>query len=381
MENRMTKGLFPKAVVTFLLMLMAAVVVSGSALADTFTVTRTNDPAPNGCKKNDCSLREAVRKANANPGSDVIKLPKGTHELSRAGIGEDAALTGDLDITDPVSITGAGTRTTIVDANGLDRVFDVTAPTRFVNFRITGGDSDDNGGGIQTDSDLSLFQISLVGNEATDDGGAMDIDSTPTVRISRTTIASNTATSDAGGIEMDGGRLLFVNSTASNNEAVDDDGGVIDNDSDPGDSIEILNSTFTANTAGGDGGAISDGENVELRNSIIAGNTDGAAGTATDNCAKSNLNDYDSLGNNLENTDGCDLDAASDLPNTPAGLGPLANNGGSTNTHRLLASSAALDAASNAAAPATDQRGVKRPQEGDGNPPKRSDIGAFERKP
>src|SRR5205807_9418177 len=52
-------------------------------------------------------------------------------------------------------------------------------------------------------------------------------------------------------------------------------------------------------------------------------------------------------------------------------LGPLANNGGPTRTHALLAGSSALDAASSNS-PDTDQRGVTRPQLS------QPDIGAFE---
>jgi len=53
-------------------------------------------------------------------------------------------------------------------------------------------------------------------------------------------------------------------------------------------------------------------------------------------------------------------------------LGPLADNGGLTRTRALLAGSSAIDAGKVAGAPATDQRGVSRPQ-GSGY-----DIGAFE---
>jgi uncharacterized repeat protein (TIGR01451 family) len=61
-----------------------------------------------------------------------------------------------------------------------------------------------------------------------------------------------------------------------------------------------------------------------------------------------------------------------DLNNTDPKIGPLADNGGPTFTHALLAGSPALDAAQGSGAPATDQRGVARPQ-GAG-----FDIGAFE---
>lgn len=53
-------------------------------------------------------------------------------------------------------------------------------------------------------------------------------------------------------------------------------------------------------------------------------------------------------------------------------LGPLADNGGPTQTMALLAGSAAIDAAEQASCPTFDQRGTRRP-------PGACDVGAFER--
>src|SRR6188472_411319 len=55
----------------------------------------------------DCTLRAAIQEANANDGSITIHVPAGTYALSIEGRGEDAAATGDLDITDDVTIEGA----------------------------------------------------------------------------------------------------------------------------------------------------------------------------------------------------------------------------------------------------------------------------------
>lgn len=94
-------------------------------VADDFTVTTTADRA-NGlgtCQSGDCSLREAIIAANLTAGADTITLPAGTFTLSIAGADEESALTGDLDITDSVTITGQGRNSTLIDGNDLDRVF------------------------------------------------------------------------------------------------------------------------------------------------------------------------------------------------------------------------------------------------------------------
>ena len=74
-----------------------------------------------------CTLRAAIQASNANSGTDTISLPAGVYTLTIAGRNEDAAATGDLDITDAVTVTGAGAGSAIIDGNGIDRVFDVFA--------------------------------------------------------------------------------------------------------------------------------------------------------------------------------------------------------------------------------------------------------------
>jgi len=120
--------------------------VIDSASAATITVDTFADEMASG----GCSLREAIINANNNDtsgstdcvsgaaGVDEILLPAGTYTLSLAGRGEDAAATGDLDITDvdttgnSLVITGEvdlnGTPATIIDAGGIDRVFDIFNP-------------------------------------------------------------------------------------------------------------------------------------------------------------------------------------------------------------------------------------------------------------
>lgn len=91
--------------------------------AATLTVTRFDDPNPDGCFPADCSLRESIMLANAQPGLDTVVLAAGTYQLTRPGAGEDANLTGDLDSTGPLEIVGAGrSQTTILGVGLGDRL-------------------------------------------------------------------------------------------------------------------------------------------------------------------------------------------------------------------------------------------------------------------
>ena len=88
-----------------------ALALSSTAAANTFQVTRRDDPPPTGCHVDDCSLREAIRAANYHAGADEVVLPKAkAYNLSIANTtgGEDAALEGDLDVTGPLTLLHPG---------------------------------------------------------------------------------------------------------------------------------------------------------------------------------------------------------------------------------------------------------------------------------
>ena len=123
-----------------------------TAHAATITVTTTADAVrADGV----CSLREAVSAANADaasPGAgecaagtpsatDRIVLGPGLYRRSVAGVGEDANASGDLDVTGPLEILGAGSAVTIIDAAGIDRVLDVRpgGSLRLADVSLTGG--------------------------------------------------------------------------------------------------------------------------------------------------------------------------------------------------------------------------------------------------
>jgi uncharacterized repeat protein (TIGR01451 family)/CSLREA domain-containing protein len=236
---------------------------------------------------------------------------------------------------------------------------------------------------------IAITTSTLSGNVSGTTGGG--IQSFSTLTITHSTISDNTANGvSAGGILHTAGTLTLTNSTLSGNRT-NGGGGALDEAG----VANLNNVTITNNTADADGdgpepgpavpaaggGVLQrDGGTVNFRNTIIAGNflsaSPDCAGTLTSQ-------DYNLIGN----TAGCTI-AGTTTNNvvTPLPLlGPLADNGGPTETHALLPGSPAVDAA-NPAAPGSggnacqtdDQRGVQRPQDGNGDSSARCDIGAYE---
>ena len=85
-----------------------------------------------------------------------------------------------------------------------------------------------------------------------------------------------------------------------------------------------------------------------------------------------------SAGYNLDSGNSCGFNGIGDLNQTNPLLGPLDYYGGHTPTHSILYNSPAIDAGSPTDCPATDQRGVIRPIDGDGDNNPICDMGAFE---
>ncbi len=159
--------------------------------------------------------------------------------------------------------------------------------------------------------------------------------------------------------------MSISNSTFSGNIAGDFGAGIYSVSAFPS---KVSHSTFTNNAADanvngvGDGGGIYSDDSLLIQDVILANNID-YSGEAPD-CGGALL----SNGYNLIKTlTGCAVTLLpSDLFGIDPLLGPLANNGGATLTHALLAGSPAIDAG-NCTDPdgnpvLFDQRGFPRPQ-------------------
>ena len=251
--------------------------------ATTFAVDSTVDevdvsPGDGVCDQGtgSCTLRAAIMEANALPGADTVEIPSGTYTLTLAGTDENGGATGDLDITEDLTIAGAGAGVTIVDGNSIDRVFHVvgSANVEIHDLTITGGEAE-TGGGIHTEYDLAIFDSIFGGNLATFRGGGVFSDSPGLLTITRTVFTGNSADAAGGGLYAVGGTLEVSESAFTDNEAPFDAAGLVAINGTGPELIEVTNSDFTGNIGRGLFIVAQDGVLQDLE---IHDNTGGGAG-------------------------------------------------------------------------------------------------------
>ena len=99
--------------------------------------------------------------------ADTILIPKGTFTLTIPGANEDKAATGDLDITNKVTIKGKGASSTIIDGNSLDRVFQVlSGKVQISGLTIQHGQANEGGGLLNSGGNVTLTSVVVANNVA-----------------------------------------------------------------------------------------------------------------------------------------------------------------------------------------------------------------------
>jgi trimeric autotransporter adhesin len=294
-------------------------------------------PAPPGT----CTLRAAVMQANRMPGAGaIIQLPPGPYKLSIPASIADGEENGDLNLIVPAGyapgptvITGPGAATTIIDAQGIDRVLRIDAGrsatitgVSFINGLVpvsaSGGGlynqgslvlSDcivshntafiGNGGGIFNQGFLGATRVTLNDN-ATDSygGGIYNADH---LELSQSSLSANKGYGGAGIYNVSSySPYSQVDSTEITGNIASAYGGGIANIYGTT-SLNITRSTVSNNTAGTHGGGVYNGGLLYADNSTISGNFAKTDGGGFYNNASGNSNIYNStMVFNLADSDG-----------------------------------------------------------------------------
>ncbi len=191
-------------------------------------VTKTSDTNDGVCDS-DCSLREAVIFANATAGADIITLPSGEYQLTLVGGGENAALTGDLDVTEDLTIEGDGVDTTTINGMKLHGIFQVTQASgglpislNIADVTLRNANDELNGGGGVTfvsSGTLTLENVVMTKHRSLGYGAAVNIANseagTAQLYVNNTIFTENCA--DSGPAIQGRGIWTISNSTFSNN--------------------------------------------------------------------------------------------------------------------------------------------------------------------
>jgi len=275
----------------------------------------------------------------------------------------------------------------------------------------TGGDV--HGGGIYNDGLLTLIDSNVGGNGAASplgDAVGGGIANYGTLNLNRSAVGLNGAGAAFGRAYGGGianyGKLTAVNSSIGGNGAgtgfYSSHGGGIYNDAAAG-LVNLNNVTIADNVVGvltggsgtGEGAGIANNAgSFIVHNTIVATNTSGTCAINLDgsiSCTQFPNVRLDCVGivvstgyNLLGDDTGCTF-ISSTGDQVGSGASPIdpkldypALNGGYSPNAALLKGSPAIDAGDNSNCPATDQRGEKRPFDGDWNGSFICDIGAYE---
>ena len=285
---------------------------------------------------------------------------------------------------------------------------------------FSGNSAATEGGAIRNDGTLDVTNSTFSENSANLRGGGIWQGSQTSLTVTDSTFSGNSATDGAGIFNRGGGTLDVNNSTFSDNRANLRGGGIFSNSNLSGETTTITNSTISGNTAQTSGGGVfnEDGLTViefstitnnsvkDAEGTILDGQGSGVASVGNTNTTTEVLssiisanqgtdvdfldgttNTFLSKGYNLigdGNATGAFNQSLQDqVGTTDPKLGALADNGGTTKTHALLAGSPAVDKGDKGNTDLTiDQRGEPRPFDDPNVAPAtggdNSDIGAFE---
>ena len=306
---------------------------SASAQAATFTVDTNDDsidamPGDGLCAdaEGHCSLRAAVIETNALEGADAIELPAGVFAFEIVGTDEDSAASGDLDLLGDVTLRGAGSDATIIDAAALDRVIHILgdAAPRVVHIEhltlrngfLLGGGLESGGAGIRVASgvQLELDDVVVRDNRSTQSFGGVAIDSQGCITGTHVRVLDNRDTKNTGS--------AFAVATVRNYE--------VDGNVDRGACLVLEDSEISGNLADIAGAIEADYAPTTLRRTLVSDNEARASGAMLFNIAADALLENVTISGNRGNPGAILNDGGSHLTlvnSTVTGNGPASGVG------------------------------------------------------
>ena len=344
------------------LLLVLLLALAPTAFANIWYVDGVQGNDMNSCKTRQTACKTIGHAISLASSGDTIGVGSGTYSES-------------LTINTSLKIFGTDARTTVVDGSSQFRtVFNISTGVVLLS-RLTIQNGSANGsyaGGIENDqaATLTISYCTIRQNTGGYGGGIANFG---TATINDSTITGNGYSGGYAGGIANFSRATVINTTITENTG-GYGGGIVNFDT-----TTVHSSTITGNIGydylGGIVNLAGPGSvhAVSLENTVVANKPGG-------NCYLT----VTSEGYNLSDDGSCNFNGPGDLNNTDPMLGPLGNNGGPTQTLKLLRGSPAIDAGNpngctdGSGNPlTTDQRGWPRP--GKYDPDKRCDIGAYER--
>jgi len=272
--------------------------------------------------------------------------------ISSSGAGISVNATGVLDL---YNTTVSGNKALGSSSNGggiQNRGFVYLRQGSVVSNNIASGSSFQEGGGVYNSGGTLIAINSTINNNQGGVYGGGISSVAGSLTLINTTVSGNSA-GNGGGIRNNGTSIALINTTVSGNNASYAGGGIYSS----GDTFNLINSTITNNTVvdtqfvgSGGGGIYSLSTTFFLKNTIVAGNIDNTTNgfdllSSGLSGAIFNGNNYNLIGD-LTGAKGT-IGTGTDIVNSNPGLAPLANYGGLTLTHALLAGSPAINAGNN----------------------------------
>jgi predicted outer membrane repeat protein len=369
-----------------------SVTLQGGRTFQEFIAFGPDDPASAAVGDTEYLLRRAGGGLAVGPAANVVLVDpwlvgaESAEDEGGTGGGKPPGV-GDEEGAATFSLILTGVKVLANQAQGDGAGIYNAAPMTATRVVVSGNTSTVNGGGIYNEG-LTSITDSTISNNAAEGGGGVFLTGAEPVNFSGVTLSGNRAVGGGAVSGRSGVAVSMVNSTISGNLAEDVGAGFYANGP-----TTLRFVTIANNIAGADSPAAGVGINafpsgsvaVSLKNVLLSANLKGwEFATYPDpaddptllpaNCGYTGgaTGAITSAGNNLSSDASCtlDLDDTTDLNEIDPKIGDLADNGGLTLTHKLLAGSPALGAGGAVAGVSLDQRGVTR----DATP----DIGAYE---